>query len=417
MTYPGQEYQCWGGLGDPLRDQAACGVGLLVDLACEPCHRVVEGALELLDHLDHRGARGAEEGTGDGAGILLQKPHLFFRSLLPEIGDPADYAVGQAFFPRDTALRGALIELIERTATERHFEIFSWRDVPTGECSLGRTARESEPCVVQFFVRPVMPSALPQFESGLYLLRRVIESRARRQLGADLHDFYLCSLDIETIVYKGLLTCEQLRQYYTDLSDQRLTSTFAVVHSRFSTNTLGAWHLAHPCRRVVHNGEFNTLQGNENWMRAREADLQCPLFGADIDAVKPVVMSDASDTAKFDNVLELLLVAGRTLPQALRMMIPEAWENDPLMPQAKKNYYDFHSAIMEPWDGPALVVATDGRHVAAVSDRNGFRPCRYCVTDDRQFVMASEAGVLDLDESSIVQKGRLKPGKYLRYFT
>jgi len=228
-----------------------------------------------------------------------------------------------------------------------------------------------------------------------------------------LREFYICSLDIETVVYKGMLTCEQLRQYYVDLSDQRFTSTFAMVHSRFSTNTLGAWHLAHPCRRVVHNGEFNTLQGNENWMRAREADLQCSRFGADIDLVKPVVMSDASDTAKFDNVLELLIIAGRSLPEALRMMIPEAWENDPLMPQAKKNYYDFHSTIMEPWDGPALVVANDGRHVAAISDRNGFRPCRYCVTDDQQFVMASETGVLDLNESSIVRKGRLKPGQML----
>ncbi len=412
-VYPGPEELHWGGLGDPRRDQAACGVGLLVDLAGEPCHRVVEDALRLLNHLDHRGARGAEEGTGDGSGILLQKPHLFFRSLIAEIDDPEGYAVGQAFLPPDATMRRALIELIERAVTERHFEIFFWRDVPTGVCNWGRTARESEPYIAQFFLRPVMPSTLPRFESDLYLLRRIIEYRARQRLGASLREFYLCSLDIQTVVYKGLLTSEQLRQYYIDLSDQRLASTFAMVHSRFSTNTLGAWHLAHPCRRVVHNGEFNTLQGNENWMRAREADLQSPLLGADVDLIKPVVMSDASDTAKFDNVLELLLVAGRTLPQALRMMIPEAWENDPLMPQAKKDYYDFHSTIMEPWDGPALVVATDGRHVAAISDRNGFRPCRYCVTDDEQFVMASEAGVLDLNESSIVQKGRLKPGQML----
>ena len=411
--YGDQETCRWGGLGDPQRDQAACGVGLLVNLTREPCHVVVEDALDLLDHLDHRGARGAEEGTGDGAGILLQKPHSFFRSLIPEIGDRGSYAVGQAFFPQDKTMRSAFIELIERTAAERHFEIFYWRDVPTGNCNLGQTARESQPHVVQFFVRPVMPSALPQFESDLYLLRRIIERRARERLGAGLREFYLCSLDIQTIVYKGMLTCEQLRQYYPDLSDARVVSTFAMVHSRFSTNTLGAWHLAHPCRRVVHNGEFNTLRGNENWMRAREADLQSPLFAADVDLIKPVVMSDASDTAKFDNVLELLLIAGRTLPQALRMMIPEAWENDPRMPQQKKDYYDFHSAIMEPWDGPALVIATDGRYVAAVSDRNGFRPCRYCVTDDHRFVMASESGVLDLEESSIVQKGRLKPGEML----
>ncbi|MEH6570967.1 MAG: glutamate synthase large subunit [Halioglobus sp.] len=412
-TSKARENPPWGGLGNPKQDQAACGVGLLVDLAGRPNHGVIKDALELLANLDHRGARGAEQGTGDGAGILLQKPHLFFRSQCPEIGDPRDYAVGQVFFSQDEVMRGAFIKLIERTAVERHFEIVSWRHVPTVNCDLGKTACESQPYIMQFFIRPVMPSALPLFESKLYLLRRIIEFRARSRLGASLNDFYICSLDIETIVYKGMLTCEQLKHYYLDLSDERVTSIFAMVHSRFSTNTLGEWHLAHPCRRVVHNGEFNTLRGNENWMRARQADLASPLFEADVDLVKPVVIPDGSDTAKFDNVLELLLIAGRTLPAALRMMIPEAWENDPLMPQTKKDYYDYHSTIMEPWDGPALVVATDGRHIAAISDRNGFRPCRYCVTEDDRFVMASEAGVLDLDESSIKKKGRLKPGQLL----
>ncbi|MEE8041394.1 MAG: glutamate synthase central domain-containing protein, partial [Pseudomonadales bacterium] len=403
----------WEGMGDPWGDHAACGVGALVDLEATPSHAIVEDALALLGHLDHRGARGAEEQTGDGAGILLQKPRAFFRSVVPELGESDSYAVGMGFFPQDEKLYTALRALINEAATERHFELLAWRHVPTTDCRLGRTARNAEPRVEQFFLCPVTPLSVPQLKLDLYVLRRIIERRANGRLGTRPSDFYLCSLDLDTIIYKGMLTCAQLARYYTDLSDARVASAFAMVHSRFSTNTLGAWHLAHPCRCLVHNGEFNTLRGNENWMRAREADLELPQLGRDVDFVKPVLMADASDTAKFDNVLELLLVAGRSLPHALRMMIPEAWENDPLMPQPKKDFYDFHSTIMEPWDGPALVVATDGRYVAAIADRNGFRPCRYCVTEQGRFVLASEAGVLDIDERSIVRKGRLQPGGLL----
>jgi glutamate synthase (NADPH/NADH) large chain len=369
--------------------------------------------MTLLAHLDHRGARGAEEKTGDGAGILLAKPHEFFVQAVADLPAASDYGVGQLFLPKDASLRSALMELVEVTAVERHMTVVAWRHVPADPSDLGATARASEPYVAQVFVAPVLPTAPADLDVALYLLRCLLERRARHRLGATAEQFYLCSLDRTTIVYKGLLTGPQLAGYYPDLQHHAVASTFALVHSRFSTNTLGAWHLAHPCRRMVHNGEFNTLRGNENWMRAREADLGSPLFGDDVDLIKPVIMPDVSDSAKFDNVLDLLLVAGRSLPGALRMMIPEAWERDPKLSRARRDFYDFHSTIMEPWDGPALVVATDGTQVAAVLDRNGFRPCRYSVTRDRRLVLASEAGVLDLDDADVVSKGRLKPGALL----
>ena len=403
----------WKGLGNPTSDRAACGVGALVDLGGTARHRTIQDALRLLRHLDHRGARGAEERTGDGAGILFSKPHALFVDTLADLPTASDYGVGQLFLPRDGAFRSALMTLIEVTAVERHFAVIAWRHVPTDASDLGATARASEPYVAQVFVTPVLPATPGKLDTELYLLRRLIEQRARHRLGASSEQFYVCSLDRTTIVYKGLLTSRQLASYYPDLADERVASNFALVHSRFSTNTLGAWHLAHPCRRMVHNGEFNTLRGNENWMRAREADLAMPKSGDDVDFIKPVVVPDASDSAKFDNVLELLLVAGRSLAGALRMMIPEAWERDHRLSRLRREFYDFHSTIMEPWDGPALVVATDGVQVGAVLDRNGFRPCRYSVTRDRRLVLASEAGVLDIPDANIVSKGRLKPGALL----
>jgi len=395
----------------PCRD--GCGVGLIVDLQQGASHEVIADGMKILAHLDHRGARGPEENTGDGAGILMRKPHALFAAELPGLGAFDTYGVGQVFFPADDALERALMRLVEETAGERHLRVAGWRIVPTDASGLGRAAGEGEPRVRQFFVRPVSPLAPPRLDVALYTLRRLIERRARERLGLSARELYICSLNRQTLVYKGMLTAHQLPVYFRDLRDPRLRSPFALVHSRFSTNTLGAWHLAHPYRRLVHNGEFNTVRGNENWMRAREADLESPLFGADMAQVKPVIEGDGSDTAKFDNVLDLLLAAGRPLPQALRMMVPEAWENDPLMAPERRAFYDFHSTVMEPWDGPALVVATDGRYIGAVLDRNGFRPCRYCVTVDGRLVMASEAGVLDLDEHALARRGRLRPGELL----
>ena len=403
----------WKGLGNPSSDHAACGVGAVVDLTGSVTHRTVDDGLTLLRHLDHRGARGAEEKTGDGAGMLLAKPHGFFAQVVADLPAAPDYAVGQLFLPQDATLRTALVELIEGTAAERHFVVLGWRCVPTDCSDLGATARARVPSIDQVFVTPVLPINQARFDAELYVLRRVIERRARHRLGVTSDRFYVCSLDRRSIVYKGMLTSRQLPKFYPDLVDPRVQSSYALVHSRFSTNTLGAWHLAQPCRRIIHNGEFNTLRGNENWMRAREADLESPWFGVDIDLVKPVIDPDTSDSGKFDNVFELLMVAGRSLPSALRMMIPEAWENDGRMASARRDFYGFHCAIMEAWDETALVVATDGTQIAAVLDRNGFRPCRYSVTRDRRLVLASEVGVLDLDDANVTVKGRLKPGELL----
>jgi len=400
------------GLYDPRWEHANCGVGVLMDFTGTPSHELVEDALEILENLEHRGARGAEEKTGDGAGILLQKPHDFFADEVGGLGGFDEYGVGQAFFPRGEEERKALRELVENSAREEGFEVLAWRRVPTDNEDLGRTARESEPAVLQFFVAPtdgVKPEAM---DARLYVLRRVIENRIHRRDGLDEEErFYICSLDRRKIVYKGLLTNAQLRRYYPDVSDDRVRSSLAFVHARFSTNTLGAWPLAHPYRNIIHNGEINTLRGNINWMMTRESDLASERFGEDIDKLKPVTREDQSDTAILDNVLELLVESGRSLPHALRMLVPEAWNKDERMDPERRDWYDYHSTIVEPWDGPALVAFTDGFSVGAILDRNGLRPCRYYVTEDDRLIMASEAGVLDVDESEVVEKGRLQPGQ------
>ena len=398
------------GLYDPYANHSSCGVGALVDLKGTKSHQLIEDGFQILFNLDHRGARGAEEKTGDGAGLLLQKPHDFFKSEIPSLGSFDSYGVGQAFFPQDRYKQEALQELLDSVARQEGFEIVAWRDVPTDNSELGKTALESEPAVKQFFVEPRAPLAPDRLDTKLYLWRRSIEkAAAQRDLDADSL-FYICSLDRRKIVYKGLLTCQQLKLYYPDLSDERVKSSLVLVHSRFSTNTLGAWHLAHPYRSVIHNGEFNTLRGNRNWMRTREADLACQKFGEDIHKIKPVVTGE-SDSAVFDNVLELLLEAGRDLPHALRMMIPEAWNKDPFMDERRRAFYDYFGMLMEPWDGPALIVATDGYRVGAVLDRNGLRPCRYSLTKDGKLIMGSETGVLDVPASEVVLKGRLQPGQ------
>ncbi len=400
------------GLVDRRASHAACGVGVLVDLEDRKTHALIEDGLRLLVNLDHRGARGAEDKTGDGAGMLIQKPHAFFESQVTGLSDFDSYGVGQLFLPRDTDKQRAVVDSIERVAREEAFEIVAWRDVPTDNSELGRTALDSEPAVKQLFVRPraaLTPAAL---DIRLYVLRRRIEKAAAPHAGEGADIFYICSLDRRKIVYKGLLTCSQLPSYYPELRDERVITSLLLVHSRFSTNTLGAWNLAHPYRCSVHNGEFNTLRGNVNWMRTREAVLASDQFGTDIDKLKPVTGGDdMSDSAAFDNVLELLLESGRTLPHALRMMIPEAWHKDPLMAPERREMYDYFSTIMEPWDGPALVAATDGYRVAAILDRNGLRPCRYCVTKHDVLIIASETGILDTPASDIVFNGRLQPGQ------
>jgi glutamate synthase (NADPH/NADH) large chain len=401
------------GLADPADSRSNCGVGVVLDLDGGTTHETVADGLDLLINLEHRGTTGAEEATGDGAGIMIQRPDDFFSAVV-DADLPDLYAAGTIFMPQDAAARQGLMTIFERTLAEHGLDVFHWRDVPTDNADLGQTALESEPDVRQVFVRPAADMGESAFDRALYVGRRAVENEVDSldSVGADR--FYVCSLDRKTIVYKGLLKAEQLPSYYPDLTDHRMKSTLALVHARFSTNTLGAWHLAHPYRNIIHNGEFNTIQGNINWMRARETDLDHPDFGDEIDTLKPIINDpNQSDTASVDNALELLVQGGRSLPHALRMLIPEAYRGDESMSEERRNFYDFHASLVEPWDGPALVVGTDGEQVAAVLDRNGLRPCRYDVTEDNRLVMASEVGALDVDPANIEERHRLQPGQLL----
>jgi glutamate synthase domain-containing protein 2/glutamate synthase domain-containing protein 1/glutamate synthase domain-containing protein 3 len=394
----------------PDAQKANCGVGVLMNLSGGKEHDIIEDGFELLENLDHRGARGAEPNTGDGAGMLIQKPHALLSDEVPELGDFDSYGVGQVFFPKvedGTDLR----ELIEATAETEGFDVIAWRDVPTENESLGETALQTEPEVKQFFVEPRGDLSPSELDAELYVLRRVIENRVEAQQPTGAERFYICSLDRRKLVYKGLLTNPQVREYYPELSDERAQTELVFVHSRFSTNTLGAWELAHPYRNIIHNGEINTLRGNLNWMTAREPDLASPEFGEEIEKLKPVTDEDQSDTAIVDNVLELIVDGGRSLPHALRMLVPEAWEQAEDLDQDREDWYRYHSTINEPWDGPALIAFTDGYSVGAVLDRNGLRPCRYLVTEDDRLVMASETGALDVDPEDVVVKDRLQPGQ------
>jgi glutamate synthase (NADPH/NADH) large chain len=412
MLIPQQETRC--GLYNPQAPaRAHCGVGVLVNLSAGAQHRVIEDGFELLRNLSHRGARGAEEQTGDGAGLLLQKPHAFFSSKISELGDADGYAVAQLFMPADSVLREKIISQMESLLRQRNFVAHAWRNLDTDHSPLGETARACEPLVMQCFVKPLQDIGIERFDAALYVLRHVIEKSMYERLPESRDRFYICSLHRQQIVYKGLLTAEQLPVYYPELSDPRVTSAFVLVHARFSTNTLGAWSLAHPYRCCVHNGEINTLRGNFNAMMSRQGDLASDRFGDDIELIKPIIYEGQSDTAVFDNVLELLLQAGRSLPHALRMLVPEAWENDRLLSAQRRAFYDYHAHLMEPWDGPALIAASDGQRVAAILDRNGLRPCRYYLTHDDRLIMASETGVLDIAEKNIRSKGRLRPGELL----
>lgn len=402
------------GLFNPqAASHANCGVGLLVNLKAQPDHQIIEDGFEILVNLDHRGARGAEEKTGDGAGMLLQKPHKYFQSQIPGLGDSNNYAVGQLFMPRNKNLCQKLKQHIENVSNTHGFKVHAWRTVPTNNAGLGYTALQSEPIIMQCFLLPKDDLVAVKFDAKLYVLRHVIEKSVYKLIKNTDDVFYICSLHRQQIVYKGLLTAKQLKTYYPELSDERMDSLFVLVHSRFSTNTLGAWPLAHPYRCSVHNGEINTLRGNFNAMMARQCDLYSERFANDIEHLIPITYEGQSDTAVLDNVLELLIASGRSLPHALRMLIPEAWHKDRSMSLQRRAFYEYHAHLMEPWDGPALVVASDGQRVAAILDRNGLRPCRYCLTNDDRLVMASETGVLDIPEENIRCKGRLHPGELL----
>jgi len=394
------------GLYDPSFEHDSCGIGAVADLTGAKKHETVARALHVLDHLEHRGASGAEIDTGDGAGILLQVPDEFFRGALDfELPPAGEYAVGMLFLPSDDAdRRAALEQLIARVVEAEGQALLGWRDVPVDNSVPGPSAAEVEPTIRQVFVGKRLDGDQDAFERKIYVTRRVIE----REAGPDLA---IPSFSSKTIVYKGMLTSPQLPRYYPDLQDERLKSAVALVHSRFSTNTFPSWELAHPYRLICHNGEINTVRGNINWMRARESTLASDLFGDDLDKVIPAIRPGGSDSATFDNALELLVLAGRSLPHALMMMVPEAWENHTAMPDWLRDFYAFHSCLMEPWDGPASVAFCDGTLLGATLDRNGLRPGRWQVTKDDFVVMASETGVLEYPADQIVRKGRLAPGK------
>lgn len=389
------------GMYDPRNEHDACGVGFVATLTGEASHELVEQALTVLRNLEHRGATGSEPDSGDGAGILVQVPDAFLRDVtgfdLPEAGS---YAVGIAFLPEGQD--DAAAEHIERIAAEEELTVLGWREVPVAPELLGNGARATMPAFRQLFVADGT-------SSGLALDRKAFVLRKRAEREAEV---YFPSLSSRTVVYKGMLTTGQLEPFFPDLSDRRFATAIALVHSRFSTNTFPSWPLAHPYRFVAHNGEINTVQGNRNWMRARESQLVSDLFGdKGLDRIFPLCTPDASDSATFDEVLELLHLGGRSLPHSVLMMVPEAWENHPSMDSARRAFYQYHSTMMEPWDGPACVTFTDGTQVGAVLDRNGLRPGRYWVTDDGLVVLSSEVGVLDIDPAKVVRKGRLQPGR------
>jgi glutamate synthase (NADPH/NADH) large chain len=387
------------GLYNPADEHDACGVAMVATLNKVPSHLIVSQALTALRNLDHRGASGAEPDSGDGAGILICVPDEFYRSVvdfsLPPVGQ---YATGIAFIDHDFDDLPAIVEI----ATQEHVKILGWRELPTDDSTLGTTALSVMPRFVQIFI------AGEKGDSDLALERLAFTFRKRVEHALPI---YFPSLSCRTIVYKGMLTTGQLEDFFPDLSNELVKSTLALVHSRFSTNTFPSWPLAHPYRYIAHNGEINTVRGNRNWMRAREALLASPLIEGDISRLFPVIDDSGSDSASFDEVLELLYLTGRSLPHSILMMIPEAWENHKTMPQQRRDFYAFHSTLMEPWDGPACVTFTDGLQVGAVLDRNGLRPSRFWVTDDGLVVLASEVGVLNFAPEKIVRKGRLQPGR------
>ena len=420
------------GLYRSCDEHDACGVGFVAHIKGRRSHRIVRQALDLLINLEHRGACGADPDTGDGAGILVQMPDRFFRQALTfSLPAAGAYGAGLVFLPTDDRSRAEVRALVERITREEGQAVLGWRAVPTDLDAVGTTAAASAPVFEQVFVGAGLGSGHEKrvgdltasasvtrsasFERQLYVIRKRIEHAIER---LDLspqarQSFYIVSLSARTLIYKGMLTASQIERVFPDLSSPAFESALALVHQRFSTNTFPSWPLAHPYRLVAHNGEINTLRGNINWMQAREGLLKSTLFGDDLQKVLPVIRPGGSDTATFDNVLEFLVMAGRSLPHAVLMMIPEPWAGNPAMDPAVRAFYEYHSSIMEPWDGPASIAFTDGTVIGAMLDRNGLRPSRYCITDDDLVIMASEVGVLDIPPERIVRKDRLRPGKML----
>jgi glutamate synthase (ferredoxin) len=403
------------GLYDPQNEHDACGFGFVVDLKARKSHDIVQKALQVLCNLEHRGAAGSEKNSGDGAGILFQIPHAFFAKEAERIGftlpAPGKYGVAMVFLPHDAPSREACERIVAQMVSDEGLELLGWRDVPTDNSSLGPTAQASQPSIRQLFTTRPDKASDDAFERKLYVIRRLAEKAVSRSALPGRGDFYVPSFSHKTVCYKGMLNASQLASFYPDLNDKAVSSCLAMVHSRFSTNTFPSWSRAHPYRYISHNGEINTLRGNVNWMHARQSLFASELFGEDLKKILPTIDAEGSDSAMFDNVLELLHLSGRSLPHAIAMMVPEPWSRHETMSPEKKAFYEYHACLMEPWDGPASIAFTDGVRVGAILDRNGLRPSRYYVTKDDLVVMASEVGVLDVPPDRVLQKGRLQPGR------
>ena len=404
------------GLYDPANEHDACGLGFVASIRGEKSHSIVEKGIEVLTHLEHRGACGCDPETGDGAGVLIQIPHEFFLRECAALGmalpEPGSYAVGMVFLPVGKPERLQCEGVVEKIIQEEGFEVMGWRDTPLDPTAIGRIARGSQPYIEQIFLKALQPLAETDFERKLYVVRRRIENEIAHSddIEGKSH-FYIPSLSCRTIVYKGLLLAPQITKFYPELSDPLVKSALCMVHQRFSTNTFPSWPLAHPFHHVAHNGEINTIKGNIIWMNARQRLLESPLFGEDLKKILPVITPGGSDSASLDNAVELLLHAGRELPHVMAMLIPEAWSRNAHMDPAKRAFYEYHASLMEPWDGPASMCFTDGRVIGATLDRNGLRPGRYVVTTDDLVVLSSEVGVLEFSPERVKYKGRLQPGR------
>jgi len=405
------------GLYDPAQERDSCGIGFVANIKGQKSHDIIVKGIQVLINLTHRGACGCDPETGDGAGVLIQIPHKFFVRecakrgfTLPAAGE---YGVGMTFLPVERHDRLQCEGILERIVTEEGLTVLGWRDTPINGAAIGREARNSQPYIQQIFVGRGKGMNEDQLERKLYLVRKRAENEVAKSDLPEKSFFYMPSFSCRTIVYKGLLLAPQIANFYPELSDPDVISALCLVHQRFSTNTFPTWQLAHPYRFIAHNGEINTLRGNVNWMHARQLVLESPLFGADIKKLFPIIQPGGSDSASFDNALELLVMAGRGISHAMAMLIPEAWAGNPHMNPQKRAFYEYHASLMEPWDGPAAIAFTDGRSIGATLDRNGLRPARYLVTNDDLIIMASESGVLPVKPEDVKLKGRLQPGKML----
>ncbi|HPF04499.1 MAG TPA: glutamate synthase large subunit [Spirochaetota bacterium] len=408
MSYrPGKE-----GLYDPRYEHDSCGIGFVANIKGKKSYDIIKRGLEVLERMTHRGAEGADNKTGDGAGILMQIPHAFYAEEFPSLPQSGDYGTGLVFLPAEKNPAEECVKILELTAEEEGLEVIGWREIKVDSSVVGDIARKAEPAMKQIFIK-TNSGINNNLELKLYVVRKLAEKRVAELSDKKYSAFYIPSLSSRTIVYKGMLMPGQVKSYFKDLQDDRVESAMALVHSRFSTNTFPSWDLAQPFRMLAHNGEINTIKGNRFWMEAREADLYSEILGDDIKKIIPVIEPGKSDSASFDNVLELLVAAGRPMPHAIMMMIPESWNDKNPIPDYLKFFYEYHSTFMEPWDGPASMVFCDGRYIGGTLDRNGLRPSRYVVTKDNMIVMGSEVGVQNFRPEDVAYKGRLMPGKLL----